>query len=441
MNQSIKLKRLILIEMNEINFELVEKYVKNHKGKFLGIEKLLNCTKIITNSENKSEELEPWIQWASVHTGKSYSDHRLFRLGDIVKSKIPQIFEELEKTGVSVGVISSMGVDNRLIKSAYFIPDPWTQTSPDNSWWSKALSLHISQAVRDNSKSKITIRAILVILIGLIRFAKINHYFIYLNLAVKSLFFSWQRALLLDLFLHDIHTYLLKYKKPGFSTLFLNAGAHIQHHYFYNSPYIYSKSNIRNPEWYILNKIDPIFEMIKIYNRIIEDYLADKEYELIVATGLSQCACDKLEFYYRLRDHFSFLQKIGINFLNVYPKMSRDFTINFKSEADAKLAQIILGEIKIIGKIEPLFGVIENRATELFITLTYSNEILVGDMIKVGLKKYKIYKDVVFVAVKNGKHISKGYAFCSIGLKKIFPKNGSHVKELYTMVSKFFKTN
>ena len=51
MNQSMKLKRLILIEMNEINFELVEEYLKNNKGKFQGFEKLLNCTKIITNSE------------------------------------------------------------------------------------------------------------------------------------------------------------------------------------------------------------------------------------------------------------------------------------------------------------------------------------------------------------------------------------------------------
>ena len=58
----------------------------------------------------------------------------------------------------------------------------------------------------------------------------------------------WRKALFLDMFLFEIHKTLFKRKDPDFSTLFLNAGAHIQHHYFFNSPYVKS-SNLKNPNW------------------------------------------------------------------------------------------------------------------------------------------------------------------------------------------------
>ena len=51
---------------------------------------------------------------------------------------------------------------------------------------------------------------------------------------------SW--ALLLDLILHDLHINLLSKNKTEFSSIFLNAGAHIQHHYFFNSKYYKNKN-------------------------------------------------------------------------------------------------------------------------------------------------------------------------------------------------------
>ena len=34
-----------------------------------------------TKAELIYENLEPWIQWPSVHTGKTYDEHKIFRLG------------------------------------------------------------------------------------------------------------------------------------------------------------------------------------------------------------------------------------------------------------------------------------------------------------------------------------------------------------------------
>lgn len=430
--------RLILIELNEINFDMVRRYLSEFPGRFTGFEKLLANKGIHTSSEAVYEELEPWIQWASVHTGKSYAEHKLFRLGDVVGSQVPQIFEQLEKAGVTVGGISPMNAENRLTKPAYFIPDPWTKTPADDSWWSRRLGSAVAQAVNDNAQSKITKTSALNILLGLVRFAKFKHYPLYFKLVGKSVGASWRRALLLDLFLHDLHLSFFKNKKPQFSTLFLNAGAHIQHHYFHNSPFVTSEAKFKNPDWYISPKLDPFSEMLDVYDCIIEEYLAGGEYELIVATGLSQLPYDRIKYYYRLKDHFDFLKKIGINFLDIHPRMTRDFLVTFASIEEAAKAQNILSGLRISGKAEPLFGEIENRGKELFVTLTYPDEISETDVLESQPLSLKMLKEVAFVAIKNGMHQSKGFAFFTPGVAKLALEDGSHVKGLYSTVVNYF---
>ena len=113
----------------------------------------------------------------------------------------------------------------------------------------------------------------------------------------------------LDLFLHDIHLKFLKKHKVNFSTLFLNGIAHIQHHYLFNSKLI--EGNIKNPDWYISENEDPFYEMLKLYDKIIGDYLNLNDYNLLVATGLSQVKYDRIKFYYRLTNHGNFLKKLA----------------------------------------------------------------------------------------------------------------------------------
>jgi hypothetical protein len=71
MNKDNQMKRLVLLELNEINFDIVSQYLSKYPGRFPGLERLAAGAKIYTSSEEVYEELEPWIQWASVHTGQS----------------------------------------------------------------------------------------------------------------------------------------------------------------------------------------------------------------------------------------------------------------------------------------------------------------------------------------------------------------------------------
>ena len=99
-------KKIILLGLNEINFFFIEEYIE--LGYLSNFKKLFNKHGYIkTISENKYELLEPWIQWVSIHTGKTYEEHEVFRLGDIVKrNDLKQLWEIAEEKGLSVGAIS-----------------------------------------------------------------------------------------------------------------------------------------------------------------------------------------------------------------------------------------------------------------------------------------------------------------------------------------------
>ena len=87
-------------------------------------------------------------------------------------------------------------------------------------------------------------------------FGRFKNYIKYFSLALSSSKKPWRKALFLDLLLSDIFLKLSSKNKVNLSSLFLNAGAHIQHHYFFNSSAkIQKMTNRKNPSWYISEKI------------------------------------------------------------------------------------------------------------------------------------------------------------------------------------------
>lgn len=431
-------KHLILLEMNEINFDVVERYVTADVTRFPALKKLLAGAHIRTSCEKQYEELEPWIQWVSVHTGRTYAEHGVFRLGDMVGSDTPQVFEQMESAGLKVGAISPMNAENRLKRPAYFIPDPWTQTPTDGAWWSESLSQALSQAVNDNAQARITPKSLLIVLFGLLRFARVAHYPKYVSLVLGSRRKPWLRALLLDLLLHDVHWSMFKAKMPNFSTLFLNAGAHIQHHYFFNAEPLRKVSINKNPSWYVSESEDPLADVLGLYDLIVGEYFDRTDADVVLATGLSQKPYDRVKFYYRLNSHADFLRRLDIVFRNVHPRMTRDFLIEFESVQQAQAAQEVLAGVSVLGGHEPLFGEIDNRGNSLFVTLTYPQEITEQTQYQVGDRAAALMPEVSFVAIKNGMHQEKGFAFFTPGAAKHAPADKAHVAQLAYTLKDYF---
>ena len=253
------MKKLIFLQINEISFKLIDIYIKNgYKHLFRNLNSILPYVKE-TSSEVQYENLEPWIQWPSFYTGVPYNDHQIFRLGDSINSMIPQIFEELENIGIRVGCISPINAENRMVEPAFFIPDPWTDTRSDNSFFSRIVHYILKEFVNKNATGGVSLLAYLALIVLLLVTSRAFTYLTYIKLCLGSIAGkNWCKALLLDVVLNETHLYLLNKKDPNFSILFLNAAAHIQHHYMLNSKPLVDIGTIRNPEWYCNKKLDPI---------------------------------------------------------------------------------------------------------------------------------------------------------------------------------------
>jgi hypothetical protein len=248
----------------------------------------------------------------------------------------------------------------------------------------------------------------------------------------------WSKAIILDRLLADIFISLWKKYKPDFSVLFLNSGAHIQHHYMCSSnPYT---GKVKNPVWYVDERSDPLLELLEMYDSILEDLIKLKDTRLIIATGLQQVPYETPTFYWRLKDHNEFLTNLGIKFNRVQPRMTRDFLLEFNCPEDLIYAVRVLSEIKTIyGK--RVFGEIDDRGDDLFVVLTYNENIEDNFSIFLNEKEYKNFEnDVAFVAIKNGHHDQLGYYLDSYKQPNQL-KNNVPLKNIFRYVMHHFSIN
>jgi hypothetical protein len=404
--RKIMTKKLMLIELNELNFRFIEAYAR--QGLMPNFARLVaECGLRETTSETAYEELEPWIQWVTAHTGLSYAKHRVFRLGDIVYTDLPQIWEELEADGYRVGAMSPMNAKCRVRNPVFFVPDPWTSTDVKAPAILRMLYSAIRQLVNDNAQKRITFAAAAKLMLGFVRYADPCHYARYLGLLRGVRSAPWRRALVLDLLLADAYVRIASRDVPDFASLFLNAGAHIQHHYMFSSS-VY-EGDASNPAWYVSKELDPVREVYELYDHLLGQIMGSfPNVRFVIATGLHQDPHQELTYYWRLRAHAGFLKKHGCAFTRFEPRMSRDFLVCCGDAESAARTAGILREATVEGGV-PLFEV-DVRGLDMFVTLSYPREITPLTMYKMGGRDFAdLHSEVAFVAIKNGQHNGVGY--------------------------------
>lgn len=395
---------LIFWEMNEVNFDFIKFYAD--KGLLphwkMAIEKYGIGE---SYSEAKYENIEPWIQWPSIRTGKTLEDHGIYRLGDVESKKLMQHWEIIEAAGYTVAALSPINAVNNTKKSDFWVPDPWVTTVTSGDSFTRLLYKAIKQAVNDNSRSHVTYTSKLILLFALVMKSLRGSYLRYLIAGLGILRDQkWSKAILLDRLLADIFIRNYKEKSINFSVLFTNAAAHIQHHYMCNSSAYFGK--VKNPEWYVSSTKDPLLEVYQLYDEILSNLISLPNARLIVATGIRQIPHEVPLFYWRLKDHALFLRKLGINYKSVLPRMTRDFHVIFDSESDMSHCIMTLSKIKDSNNVK-MFDLIQPEdSRRLFLSLTYPYDISGANFSSFpgDIKDF-----IVFVAIKNGMHDTKGY--------------------------------
>ena len=131
--------KLLVIELNEFNYEILKKYSKKYNFKYL--KKILNFNHTKTTTKdvylgdnNQHGYLDPWSQWVSIHTLTGSKKHKIKNLGDIPKLKFKQIWEL--KKNINFYIWGPMNATRRGSGNVkLFFPDPWVYSEkayPEN---------------------------------------------------------------------------------------------------------------------------------------------------------------------------------------------------------------------------------------------------------------------------------------------------------------------
>ena len=87
----------------------------------------------------------------------------------------------------------------------------------------------------------------------------------------------------------------------------------------------------------------------------------------------------------------------------------------------------------------PIFGEIDQRGHELFITLTVASEITENTVVECEGQVFNLAPHVVFVALKNGEHSGVGTAaLLGAGIEKNAPPEGGHVATVNGSILNYF---
>lgn len=397
----------ISLELNELNFHYIESYVADGRLPTFG-RLLRDCQLFETIAENQYPHLEPWIQWPTVYTGKTFAQHGIFRLGDAVYKPHIQIWERLECHRCKVGAISPMNAANRCAHPDFFLPDPWTNTPSTADRRTEKLFCLVRDAVINNASSDLSTfglgRQILSLALPYLNSSSFARFLAILPTARKH---KWAKAAFLDALLADLFLSLVAQHGTQYASLFLNAAAHIQHHHTYDSA-VYQGER-RNPAWYSSaagNDVDPLLFIYGVYDRILAQFLAQPNFHLLITTGLSQVPNERNHYQYRIVDFDGFMTMIGLEGVRVEPRMSRDFLLVFESAEAARTGVEALDRIVCRGK--PLLN-LEDRGETLFCQVAYFGP-------PEGLKEIAIdsvsgdYSDkFVLVSIENAIHQTIGY--------------------------------
>jgi hypothetical protein len=334
---------MIVLEFNELSSELISRFMA--RGLLPGFSALYQrSVAYTTDAGEEPPNLEPWIQWPSVHSGMTFSQHRVFNLGDGCTLREKCIAELLSDAGVPVGVFGSMNMNYGNLRG-YFLPDPWHKSG---SAWPKALQPYyeiISKQVQESSKSDA---------LALTDMTRLGWFMVRNGLTVgtakaaaRQLLaerrdggLTWRRASLMDDLQYDVFHHLNRHHQVRFATFFCNSTAHYQHYYWRSM----------QPEWFQQGPHDgehaslaaAIQHGYQSMDRLIQRALRDyPDAVIVLCTALSQRPWDTTKCTYRPRDFESLLSFAGIRTesVAVKPVMAEQFHLDFVSAEASRQAE------------------------------------------------------------------------------------------------------
>lgn len=351
---------IILLEFNELCPPLLDKWMK--AGELPNFKRFYEASDAFITKPDVEDpsELEPWIQWYSIHTGLPYSSHKVFHLTDGPGAGHDDIWRALGRAGVTTGNFSSMNAAITPMKGHFGLPDPWCTSErshppalqPFQDFIQRSVQEHTNRSHKDNLQAMARLGAFLAShgLSARTTGGIVRQLF---SEKVGSAATYWKRAVQLDRLLFDVFQHYYRKFHPGFSSFFLNSTAHYQHGYwrhmdpdaFQHSPTDEEMETYQNAILFGYKNMDRILEGFFKLER-------ESGAMLILMTALSQQPFLKYENiggqnFYRPHNMAEFFEALSIEPVDVQPVMTHQYAVRFASVEEAHAARDILAKLTI----------------------------------------------------------------------------------------------
>lgn len=443
------MKKLILIEFNELCPPLLARWMA--EGKLPNFSQFHAHSDVFTTRADEPEgpNLEPWIQWYSLHTGIPFSQHKVFHLTDGPRASHPDIWSLLSANGLSVWNCSSMNARRITAKGARYLPDPWCDRELPFPLDMQAYTKIVSQQVKEYSNRD---RGLSLSDVSNFLWFMTTHGLstatvsaIVKQLAGEKLRKSggWKRAVLLDMLQFDIFRHYFRKEQPHFSTFFVNSTAHLQHSYWrHMAPEAFS---VRPGESEIAAYRDAILFGYQRMDALLGRFmaLAGRDTTLIFATALSQQPYLKYEaigghHFYRPRDVTRLLEKLHVVPERVEPVMTHQFVARFRTEEEKKDAERRLAAVTCDG--QPVFGFDDADATSLYFGCQLRTQLAKDVKLDLGGNELPVsFFDWLYQidGMKSGRHHPDGCLWIRQGTHRAVEEHVSILDVLPTVLSFF----
>lgn len=415
-----KYRQVIQLELNEISPPIIDKLVG--QGLLPNFEKCRRVWKTFkTSSEQRYEELEPWIQWTTAHTGKSFAEHKVFHLSDVDRLKHPQIWESLSAQGIESCTIGAMNAARgESTRGGIFLPDPWAKGGRAYPESLQSLYDLLASQVQRHSEKNISPAALASGLkeLGKLRIPPrvawtVGTSFLRSSISRTS---KWRLASTFDYLLFEIFRAIYGRTNFRFYSLFLNSNAHYQHHFWREFDKEKFDPLIHSPDCH--RQDNPIVHGYKLYDWILgEVQKLAKDALIIVASGLSQRPFTEKESqggmrYHRLKSHQQFLNKIGFPHLKAYPLMSRDWQITSGTKEELDKAESILNNLRVGSDL--LFKTSRTDEDRIFVETSVTRKVESHEAIRNGTEDIELFSNCFLnTAIKSGHHHGEGLMWIS----------------------------
>ncbi len=352
--------RVILLEFNELSPGLMSQFMS--EGVLPNFSRMRDESDVYTtDAQEKQENLEPWIQWVTVHTGLRFDEHGVFRLSDGQKVKEPRIWDVVAKSGGRSLVVSSMNAGQINDSHTMLVPDAWnTEVTPTPAEFEPFFTF-VRKNVHEHSNTEKGVTpaeaaSFLAFMVSHGMSPATVRMILGQLMTERFRGTQWKRVAILDAFQRDIFRWYYRKHRPRFASFFANSTAHLQHMYWRNLEPEHFQSKPTEAEQKRFGEAIRFgyMSMDRILGQFMDE-LVDENTTLVFATALSQQPC----LLYEHLGGKQFYRPINFERLVKFvapsdpctcdPVMSQQFYVHFESEDAAIRNESKFSNLKVEG--------------------------------------------------------------------------------------------